>query len=182
MNNEDKQAWCEAYGTDREARWADWARKNLDMDVTVNPDKVADKFTFDLLFNGKPADLKTVRTPFYLAQQMFGLDPQYTVTFNDKDAKRYRELYPDITVIFDVWFDSSTYQRPGEEPIFIQPMHLVAYGPLDGDRRSVSRAIVDSGYHRHHYNARAFDTAGNAKSSWLLDVRKLYIVLDEDPR
>jgi hypothetical protein len=180
-SNEDKRAWCDAYGIDVEARWADWARQNLDMDVVVNPDKVADKFTFDLLYNGKPADLKSVRTPFYLAQQMFGLDPQYTVTFNDKDGKRYRELYPDITVIFDIFFDASTYGKPGEETIYIQPMHMVALGQLDGER-GINRAIVDSGYHRHAYNARVFDTAGNAKTSWLLDARKLWVILDEDWR
>jgi hypothetical protein len=65
-----------------------------------------------------------------------------------------------------------------EEPVHIQPMHLVAIGTLD----EVGRAITDSGFHRHDYQARVNDTEGNAKTSWLLDVRKLTVLHHADPR
>jgi len=177
--NEDKQAWCDEYGPKTERKFCDWATQVLGVDVMPNPAKDQDPYTFDLLYDGKPADLKTVRTPFFMAEHLYGIDPQFAVTFNHKDGQRYREHYPSIRIVFDVKFDGGTLASSAmPEPVHVQPMHLVAIGTLD----QVSRAITDSGFHRHDYQARVNDTEGNAKASWLLDVRKLTVLHHVDPR
>lgn len=179
-SNEDKQAWCEEFGPKTETDFCRWAFLTLDMPVAINPAKRTDPYTFDLLYDGNPADLKTVRRPFYRADALYKLDPQYTVTFNHKDGKRYRELYPDIKVIFDVlWGEGMKYQpTPDSQPVTVEPMRLIAVGTLN----EICEAIEGSGRHKHEYQARAFDQSGNAKESWLLDVRKLTVLHHADWR
>lgn len=175
-DNQDKRAWCDTYGVAQESAWCEWARDALTLDVRINPAKDEDKFTFDLLLDGKPADLKTVRTPLYLARPMFGLDPQYAVTFNHKDGTRYRSLYPDITVIFDVAWDGTPYVAQDGERFTVRPMRLVALGSLD----EVAHAVKEAGSKTLTYKSRMFDTNGNAKESWVFDVRGLEIIRQED--
>lgn len=172
-SNQDKRTWCMEYGPITERKFVAWATQTLGLDVCMNPAKNGDPYTYDLLLDRKPADLKTVRTPFYLARDLYGLDPQYTVTFNHKDGQRYRKNYPDISIMFDVVFDGSPHQMG-----CVQPMRLVAVGTLN----QVAQAITDSGYHRHGYQQRINDTQGNAKESWLLDVRRLSVLYEMDPR
>lgn len=180
VSNEDKRAWCEEFGLKTESEFCRWAFMSLDMPVAVNPAKRTDPYTFDLIYDGNPADLKTVRTPFYRAQALYKLDPQYTVTFNTKDGLRYRELYPDIKVLFDVqWGEGMKYQpRTDSLAVTVEPMRLVAVGTLP----QIRQAIKDSGSCRHEYQARTFDQSGNAKESWLLDVRKLTVLHHSDCR
>ena len=171
-NNQDKQAWCDAFGAPTERKFVRWAVDTLGLKLRMNDAKADDPYTFDMYLGSWPADLKSVRTPFYMASALFGLDPQYTVTFNHKDGLRYREKYPTIRVIFDVMFDGKRH-RMG----VVQPMRLVAVGTLDG----VATAIRDSGLHKHPYRERVNDTSGNAKESWLLDVRRLTVLYERDP-
>ena len=180
VSNEDKRAWCEKFGPKTEADFCRWAFMTLDMPVAVNPAKRTDQYTFDLIYDGNPADLKTVRTPFYRADALYKLDPQYTVTFNRKDGQRYQELYPDIKVIFDVlWGEGMKYQpTPDSQPVTVEPMRLIAVGTLT----EIWKAIEESGRHRHEYQARVCDQSGNAKESWLLDVRKLTVLHHADCR
>jgi hypothetical protein len=175
-DNQDKQAWCDTYGVTQESAWCEWARDALTLDVSVNPGKASDKFTFDLLLCGKPADLKTVRTPLYLAQRMFGIDPQYAVTFNHKDGTRYRSLYPEITVIFDVAWDGTPYFASSGDRFSVRPMRMVALGSLD----ELAGAVRDSGSQSIAYRERVNDTKGNARESWVLDVRGLNVILHSE--
>lgn len=134
----------------------------------VNTDKLTDPYTHDLqvLFR---SDLKSVTTPLFKARELYGLDPQYTVTFNDKDGKRYRELYPNLVVFFDVnW--SVTSKRIGDDVYEVEPMHETYAGFLS----DIRRAIRTCGSKRLEYRQRVDDTAGNAKSSWVFDVRELH--------
>ena len=153
-DNQDKRAWCDTYGVAQESAWCEWARDALTLDVRINPAKDEDRFTFDLLLNGKPADLKTVRTPLYLARPMFGIDPQYAVTFNHKDGTRYRSLYPDITVIFDVAWDGTPYVAQDGERFAVRPMRLVALGSLD----DVAHAVKEAGSQTLTYKYTDFET------------------------
>lgn len=160
-SNEDKAAWAE-YGQAAESEFCIWAAL-VGIDAKLNPAKATDPYTFDLLLDGKPADLKTVRTPFYSSRIIYGIEPQYAVTFNLKDAERYRAMYPDIRVVFDVrfteWHVHSNYA--------IEPMRLVAAGTLD----EIAAAVWQCGSQKHEYAARTDDRNGNAKASWVFDVR-----------
>ena len=173
LSNEDKQAWC-VYGESRERLFCAYLIR-FGITAIVNPEKKADKYACDLLikYNNsvlQPADLKSVLTPFFKADEHYGLDPQYAVTFNHKDGVRYRERYPDIVVYFDVLFRRELSIKTFQNEIkSVRPMHVVAMGSLN----EVAAAIKACGNKEHRYKARVDDTCGNAKASWIFDVRKL---------
>ena len=166
MDTEDKAAWCGAAEA-QERTFAINRLFALGLSGAVNINKRHDPFTHDL-FVSFPVDLKSVRTPLFMAQELYGLDPQYAVTFNFKDAKRYREFYPNIVVIFDVSWEQ-TSKEIGDRIFRVQPMHQTHAGFLD----NISRAIKAGGNQRIEYKNRVNDTKGNAKESWVFDVRLL---------
>ena len=134
----------------------------------VNPVKKIDKFTHDL-FTIFPCDLKTVKTPLFKARELFDIDPQYAVTFNLKDGKRYAEKYPHIAVIFDVeWKDHCSILIGGIK-YEVQPMHQTFVGFL----ADIRNAIIKAGNKKIQYARRVHDDQGNAKESFVFDVRSL---------
>ena len=174
-NTEDKASWCEQYGEDVERGFTVGRLYELGLAGHLNLSKRQDKYTHDL-FVSFPADLKTVRTPLYKAQELYGVDPQYAVTFNCKDAARYRSLYPSIVVIFDVRWENCAKDLGGRR-YSVDDMHLTAAGFLT----SISEAVRRSGNRVHTYGRRVNDTAGNAKDSWVFDIRHLQELGDSAP-
>ncbi len=172
MNTEDKLAWCERYGVQAELAFAVGRMHEIGLASYLNPTKTEDRYTHDL-FTIFPADLKTVRTPLFKAEDLFGLDPQYTVTFNLKDALRYKSLYPNIVVIFDVMWDHPGCEMEiGGRQYRVEPMHETYAGFLP----SIRSAIEKSGNHKIEYLRRRGDDSGNAKASFVFDVRYLHRV------
>lgn len=160
LQTEDKAAWCEA-GAQAEVAFARRLRK-FGFSGGINIEKDEDPFTHDL-FVTVPSDLKTVRTPLFMAQELYGIDPQYAVTFNVKDGVRYARLYPNILVIFDVKWEVTSWRDKQ-----VQAMHRT-YGGFLPDLR---RAIRAAGCQRIQYQRRINDTK-NAKESFVFDVRLL---------
>lgn len=162
-SNEDKAAWCELYGTDAELAFV--RRMFLvGIGVAMSPLKVSDKFGHDLLLT-LPADLKTVRTPFFTAAQ-YKFDPQFTVTLNEKDLQRYTAAYPFCVVVFDVRWDVRD-MVVGGDTISVIPMQGVWVATMHEIARAIAKGIAPL----HEYAARREDTQGNAKRSYLLNLR-----------
>lgn len=161
LPTEDKAAWCEA-GAKAEVEFARRLRK-FGFSGGINIEKDDDPFAHDL-FVTVPSDLKTVRTPLFMARELYGLDPQYTVTFNVKDGQRYAKLYPNILVIFDVKWDVTEWNDKK-----VEPMHRTYAGFLS----DIRRAIKAAGVQKIRYQRRISDTGGNAKESFVFDVRLL---------
>ena len=168
MDTENKLEWCDRYGADIENQFATKRLFELGISSFLNPGKRTDKFTHDLcsIF---PSDLKTVRTPLFMAQELYGIDPQYAITFNLKDALRYKDLYPNIIVIFDVKWEVTQKELNGKV-YQVQPMHITVAGFLS----TIRDAIKKSGGHKIEYKRRVEDTQGNAKTSYVLDLRHLH--------
>lgn len=166
---EDKSYWCKAYGPDVELPFAQ-SLQNFGLVGALNPLKESDPYTHDLSVTF-PSDLKTVRTPMFKAQELYGIDPQFAVTFNRKDMRRYMQLYPNIVVFFDVKW-SGCRASFGGKTHRVQDMRLLAAGFLS----DIQRAIIADGLHKHTYQRRVNDTSGNAKESWVFDIRRLHQV------
>jgi hypothetical protein len=166
MDTEDKSLWCER-ANDDELAFSVQRLFNLKIAGFINLNKLEDKYTHDLYIQLQ-ADLKSVRTPLFKSMELYGIDPQYAVTFNLKDGQRYRKLYPNIVVLFDVKWDL-TEKEIGGWLYKVNPMHETYAGFLD----DIVRAIKKSGNKKIEYQRRANDTAGNAKASWVFDVRGL---------
>jgi hypothetical protein len=172
MDTEDKQAWCD-YGDDAERHFVAGRLFDLGLGGHINPEKKTNPYVHDM-FVQFPSDLKTVRTPLFKSMELYGIDPQYAVTFNHKDAERYKELYPNIVVIFDIWWKNCALNIGGQD-YAVKDMHFTVAGFLS----DIRNAIVKSGSHRIDYTRRVGDTNGNAKFSWVLDARHLQKISPE---
>ncbi len=175
MDNEDKLAWCEKYGDQVEGEFCINRLHALGVPGYLNPEKVSNKYVHDLFLVLK-ADLKTVRTPLFKAKDLYGIDPQYAVTFNLKDALRYKNLYPNIVVIFDVkWREDYCSMDIGGQAYSVNPMHQTYFGFLS----DIKNAILAGNNQKITYRNRLSDTSGNAKESYVFDVRKLHLIKDQ---
>jgi len=159
MNNEDKAAWC-LLGIEQEHEFL----KNQDFKDTffrLNPKKEENKYANDFRVE-LPCDLKTIRTPWRKAQKLFNIPSTYAISINTKDVARYERLYPNIIIVLDVLFDD--YQA-----VHFTDLHKI-------------RAIIDAGQaHFHEYSKRKNDKNGNAKSSWIFDVRAFPVLICNTP-
>lgn len=148
---DDKAAWVE-HGRKLEDDFVD-GREFDDVLIGINPAKDDNPFTYDMRIE-MPCDLKSAKTPWRKSQEMFGIDPRYAVSINQKDLRRYFRLYPNIVVLFDV--DYPEYRA-------------VHWATLD-----LMRLMLDGGdMVLHEYGARMDDRQGNAKASYVFDVTRL---------
>jgi hypothetical protein len=169
MNNEDKLAWC-AYGEETEHVFSQQRLFDLGLAGHVNLEKKTNPYTHDL-FVQFPVDLKTVTTPLFMAREMYDLDPQYTVTINHKDVTRYKQLYPNILIMFDVNWKELSKEINGNV-YTVAPMTTTVAGFVSDVRRAVQKC----GNKKIIYKNRIDDNSGNAKESWVFDIRHLHQV------
>jgi len=166
-DTEDKQWWV-----------IEWAKKEhlfvtqvcpaLGLVAAINPAKQHDRYAPDIVVDGKLADLKCQQTPFFKARVLYSLDPQYVVTFNRKDYLRYQRLYPRIVIYF--WLDWQLREMQIERSTFaVQPLAGVWRAPF----AQLAALIQTGNTPLHAYRRRQGDLQGNAKESYLLDVRAL---------
>ena len=164
-DTEDKRWWVD-YGKALEHKFVDLCVNMLGIDACINPAKQEDKLAPDLVVNGRVADLKTQHTPFFLAQKFAGIPPTYAVTFNRIDYIRYNKLYPDIDIYF--WIDWKVKEMSIRGTVHTVDDHNGIYLlPFV----EVSK-LIDNGAYEHGYAKRIYDTKGNAKSSYVLDIRQ----------
>jgi len=173
-DTEDKKWWVE-YGARQEVWFVNEIAPKIGLVAELNPEKNTNPFAPDLLVDEdkKLADLKTQYTPFFKARELFpsaGLDPTYTVTFNKKDYERYLENYPNIHIIFWVNWQEIEYKEDSR---------IYRVKPLKGVWRCTLNDIthfIHAGAPLHEYKRRKDDDRGNAKDSYLLDLRKMECV------
>lgn len=135
------------------------------LDLIINPEKETNPYAPDLLEGGKQiADLKTQNTPFFKAHDLYGIDPTYAVVFNRKDAVRYWRQYKDIVIYFWVEWHSVKF-------VMGQTIKEVEF--LNGVWRIDFLELVEilKTAQSHTYQQRVNDVKGNAKDSFVLDVR-----------
>ena len=121
-----------------------------------------------MVVDGQVADLKCQQTPFFKARVLYNLDPQYVVTFNRKDYLRYRRLYPGITLYF--WLDwQARKMLIGQSAFAVAPLAVVWRAPFAQLAALIEQRIAPL----HAYHRRQGDLQGNAKESYLVDVRGL---------
>jgi hypothetical protein len=153
-DNEDKLSWC-ALGEEQEIEFIN-THTFKDTVLCINPEKDLDKYTFDMRIN-MPCDLKSIRTPWIYAQEKFGIDPKHAVSINQKDLRRYSELYPNIVIVFDVHF--AEYKA----------IHFATISHF-------KKLLKDGEMHKHEYQNRKDDTKGNAKVSYVFNITRLPIL------
>jgi len=158
-DTEDKGWWLR-HGEKMETRFVVLCRAKLGLNACINPDKRNDPMVPDLIVDGALAELKTQNTPFFTAGR-YDLDPRFAVTFNRKDYERYKKFYPSIVVYF--WIDWMQTEWKGHRVDYYGGFFRLPFPAL--------AQMIERGAPEHRYIHRQGDTAGNAKSSFVLDAR-----------
>ncbi|WP_422083410.1 hypothetical protein [Ulvibacterium sp.] len=157
-----KSTWCKDGESIEEAFVSRYGRA---LDLQMNPDKKTDPYAPDLLEKGEfLADLKTQNTPFFKARKLYGIEPSYAIVFNRKDARRYHKVYPDIIIYF--WVEWHSVK-------FVMGNFQQTVGYINGVWRIPFKNLVEllKVAPEHSYQQRKNDNKGNAKSSFVLDIR-----------
>lgn len=168
LDTENKIAWC-FYGRKKEDVFVDDICPYLGIKAIINPEKKTNVYAPDLIVDGIVSDLKYQGLPFFTAGIKWGKDPQYAVSFNCKDYERYTQKYPDINIYF--WIN---WERTQFSELSVRPMWGVWEIPFP-----VLSYIIDRNPVVHAYERRTNDSQGNAKSSYILDVRECHCIKEE---
>ncbi len=165
---QNKGEWC-LHGASIEKTFVQMFGEKLD--VIINPEKRNSPYVLDLL-NIKHnifSDLKTQNTPFFKSEKKYGINPQFAVTFNEKDVTRYRnyleEGLNEIFIYF--WIDWVPIRwEMGKQSISVEPMKGVW-----GIRFTNILKILNESP-THDYLQRKDDKIGNAKQSYILNIQQ----------
>ena len=149
MDNQDKLAWC-AKGESQERDFV--AKAPIQgWGIAMNPAKHSDPYSHDHIAT-IPMDLKTMDTQWRKSEELFGIPTDFAVSINQKDFVRYSRLYPNILIVLDVkWLDKR----------FILTLNRAR------------KLIREERAKTHEYRDRKDDRQGNAKISYIFDVRDL---------
>lgn len=165
-NTEDKDFWVKL-GAGKEKYFVHSVAPLVPLNAIINPDKEHNDYAPDLLVDGALADLKVQNTPFFTAQFLYGIPAQYAVTFNNKDFERYSLLYPDILIVFWISWDQISYKE-----LTVKPMAGVWSCPF----KDMAKSIKSKQIQLHKYKRRQEDTKGNAKESYVFDIRNFKLL------
>lgn len=169
LDLQDKQSWCE-HGRKLEDLFVEKFGKTLSLEI--NKEKTDSVYVIDMYNTeeGLLSDLKTQNTPFFLAGKKYNIDSQFAVVFNKKDKLNYIEKTSngsDIYIYF--WVQWKKQERFNVQVLGIDAIFRVKFSDLlkmlDEDKL-------------HEYKQRKNDTKGNAKSSYVIDIRNLELVLN----
>lgn len=160
---QDKSRWCKDGEKIEEA----FVRKyGEQLGLKINPEKKDNPYAPDLLNikNNVRGDLKLQSTPFFKAQSLYGIDPTFAVVFNLKDKLRYEKQYPEIEIYYWVNWVPVKFKMGGTE---------ISVSPIDGiwsvDFKNFNEYLNKS--ELHQYQQRVNDQKGNARSSFVCDIR-----------
>ena len=168
---QDKKSWCE-HGRKLEDLFVE--RFGESLSLKINEAKTDNVYAVDML-NTKDnllADLKTQNTPFFLAGKKYEVDPQYAVVFNKKDKLNYIDKTGDGSDMYIYfWVQWKDEERFNVSIKSVDSIYRIKFSALLG-------LLKESKLHR--YNQRKGDTRGNARSSYVLDVRSMELVLENN--
>lgn len=157
----DRPYWLE-HGRSIETAFCETIAPKFGLWAAVNPEKGKQPTLPDLLFRG---ELKSISTPLFKAQSLYGLNPQYAMTFNLKDLDYYLQCYPDLIVAFHVHWQTTSAVIGGSK-YQVEPMEGVWRASIPFLEKICKDAPV------LQYQQRVSDRQ-NAKASYVFQVDRL---------
>tara|TARA_Y100000593_G_scaffold74398_1_gene136888 strand:+ start:205 stop:729 length:525 start_codon:yes stop_codon:yes gene_type:complete len=139
--------------------------------LILNPCKNLDKTALDF-FNKQEkmlSDLKDQSTPFFMAGKKYGIDPKFAVTFNKKDKDRYIEKTQALDIYIYFWTRWKEEERFGVNIPETDKVHRINFNKL------LNYLTEDK---LHEYQRRKNDKRPNAKSSYVVDVRNMELLIE----
>ena len=159
FNTEDKSKWID-WGVAKESTFL-WLceQYNILQGIKKSSGPV---YLPEFVYEDRYLDLKTVRTPFFLSQQKFNIDPNFAVTLNKQDVLDCTIKYPECQIVF--WVNWKATTNFGVSVKKQQGVWFLSYERME-------KMISDSPLHK--YQNRIHDSNGNAKDSYVLDLRHM---------
>ena len=161
-DTEQKDAWYE-FGEKREQAFVSAVAPNIGLDANINPEKDQKDHALDLVVDDVYADLKTQETPFFKAETKYGVPPQYAVTFNMNDYRRYKRKEHGFEIYYWVrWAGEEAYGYSVEQ---MEGVWSIGFERL--------RSLIENGrFSKHAYRRRQNERRdGNSRRSYVLDLR-----------
>lgn len=159
LSNQDKQAWIRR-GVGRERLFLELRQKHPILQGIAPSGE--DKYVPEFVYQGQYLDLKSVYKPFYRAGQKYGVNPDFAVPLNVVDVRDCNEKYPGCQIVFWVRWDTST-----DYEVTVNKQDGVWFLSHEKMNELASKA------HVHTYQERTNDTEGNARDSYILDLRHM---------
>ncbi|MGE7773390.1 hypothetical protein ACQKLP_01630 [Chitinophaga sp. NPDC101104] len=162
---QDKTYWCNRGET------MEKAFVSLYGDITaydINPKKKGDKYALDFISVKTKilADLKSQHRPFFTSGETYNIDSQHAVTFNVKDKRRYEQNFPGMDVIYFIdWVAVRMLNTETQKEWTVNPMLGIYKISFRVFKEILSKAPV------HKYKQRENDRMGNARDSYVIDIR-----------
>lgn len=163
----------EKFGLDHELKFIEIIKRLGDYNLKINPEKNNNPTSIDYVWNNCLADLKTQTTPFFTSFR-YGIDSQYAVTFNRNDYQRYLEYEKKFQKKIHIFFWIDWKQLVWQDKS-INYLFGIYHNSLDEIKK-----MILSGAPEHKYLRRRNDMLGNAKSSFILDIRKFHSIYQKD--
>lgn len=160
---QDKKHWCK----DGESLEKSFVRQyGTTFNYAINPEKSTNPYAPDLinLHSNGVADLKVQNTPFFKANELYGIEPTYAVVFNEKDKLRYERQYPDVEIVYMVDWLPVRADIHGKQ-FKVNPLKGIFRAPFNEMVKYLGTLRI------HYYQQRRNDALGNAKGSYVLDIR-----------
>lgn len=161
-DTENKDPWLE-FGEQKEKIFIEKVSPKIGLNMEENPKKREDPTALDVLVDGEPADIKTQETPFFTAEKNYGLPPQFVVTFNKNDYKRYKTKNSPDVYFWVRWQDE--LKGYGAKVDKMEGVWVASF-------ETIEQAIKSGDAPCHEYRRRKGDSE-NANSSYLLDLRNM---------
>lgn len=142
------------------------------LNLIINPAKRMDKTALDF-FNREDqmlSDLKDQSTPFFMAGKKYGIDPKFAVTFNKKDRDRYIEKTYGSDIYIYFWTRWKEEERYGVKIPNTDRVYRINFNKL------LNYLTEDK---LHQYERRKTDNRPNAKSSYVVDVRNMDLLVED---
>jgi len=157
---EDKAWWIE-WGVEKEKDFLKLCEKRQ-----ILPGIAKSKGTVympEFTYAGRYLDLKTVGTPFFVAQRRYNVDSNFAVTLNRTDVMDCQLKYPECQIVF--WVNWEAANNFG---IDIQKQSGIWFLSYERMCQLIAKAP------EHRYSMRDKDNKqGNATSSFVLDLREM---------
>ena len=135
------------------------AREGILPGIAASP---GSRFYPEYTYQGRYLDLKAESTPFFLAQKHYGVDSNFAVSLNKSDVLDCTYKYQKCQLVF--WVQWASEIKYG---VAVETRHEIRFLSYERMRELVSHAPV------HVYQKRIDDKKGNAKESYILDLRDM---------
>jgi len=177
---EDKRWWL-ARGEGLEQQSLDLCRtKGVLRGLIPNPAR-ADSTAFlpEFIWQGSPLDVKAQRQPFFESYHRFGVPPRYAITINLQDATDVRLKYPACRLAIWVNWTATRYLRIDDGNRILADIRIEQLNGiwlLDPEGLELLAGEAQRQGMTHEYARRTTDRRENARSSYVVDVRRLTMI------